>query len=138
MVLVSNLLDSREGRAIRSLRGGATMIASLGVDLFRIRIMIFLIAALMAGLAGWLYAHMLRFISPSPFDIRPSIEFLLMIMVGGASSVYGAVVGAALVVFLKNWIQDILPHLSRNAGQMEIIAFSVLLILLLQALHSNL
>ena len=131
MVLVSNLLDSREGRAIRSLRGGATMIASLGVDLFRIRIMIFLIAALLAGLAGWLYAHMLRFISPSPFDIRPSIEYLLMIMVGGASSVYGAVVGAALVVFLKNWIQDILPHLSRNAGQMEIIAFSVLLILLL-------
>lgn len=104
MVLVSNLLDLREGRAIRSLRGGATMIASLGVDLFRIRIMIFLIAALMASLAGWLYAHMLRFISPSPFDIRPSIEFLLMIMVGGASSIYGAVVGSALVIFLKNWI----------------------------------
>ena len=132
MVLVSNLLDSREGRAIRSLRGGATMIASLGVDLFRIRIIMFLIAALLAGLAGWLYAHMLRFISPSPFDIRPSIEFLLMIMVGGANSVYGAVVGAALVIFFKNWIQDILPHLSRNAGQLEIIAFSVLLILLLQ------
>ena len=132
MILVSNLLDSREGRAIRSLRGGATMIASLGVDLFRIRIVIFLIAALMAGLAGWLYAHMLRFISPSPFDIRPSIEYLLMIMVGGAASVYGAVVGAAVVVFLKNWIQDILPLLSRNAGQLEIIAFSVLLIILLQ------
>jgi ABC-type branched-subunit amino acid transport system ATPase component/ABC-type branched-subunit amino acid transport system permease subunit len=132
MVLVSNLLDSREGRAIRSLRGGATMIASLGVDLFRIRIIIFLIAALLAGIAGWLYAHMLRFISPSPFDIRPSIEFLLMAMVGGAASVYGAVVGAAVVIFLKNWIQDLLPLLSHNAGQLEIIAFSVLLIILLQ------
>ncbi len=129
---VANLLNSREGRAIRSLRGGATMIASLGVDLFRMRLMIFLIAALLAGLAGWLYAHMLRFISPSPFDIRPSIEYLVMAMAGGATSVYGAVLGAAIVVFLKNWIQDILPYLSRNAGQLEIVAFAVLLILLLQ------
>ena len=132
MIAVSNLLDSREGRAIRSLRGGATMIASLGVDLFRTRLVIFVIAALLAGLAGWLYAHMLRFVSPSPFDIRPSIEYLLMAMAGGAASVYGAVVGAALIVFLKNGIQDVMPFLSRNAGQMEIVAFSVLLILLLQ------
>ena len=129
---VANLLDSREGRAIRSLRGGATMIASLGVDLFRMRLTIFLIAALLAGLAGWLYAHMLRFISPSPFDIRPSIEYLLMAMAGGAGSVYGAIVGAAIVTFLKNWIQDILPYLSKNATQLEIVAFSVLLIILLQ------
>ncbi len=132
MLVVSNLLDSREGRAIRSLRGGATMIASLGVNLFRVRLLIFLLAALLAGIAGWLYAHMLRFIIPSPFDIRPSIEFLVMALAGGAASVYGAVLGAAIVVFLKNWIQDILPYLSRNAGQLEIVAFAVLLILLLQ------
>lgn len=132
MWAMSNLLDSREGRAVRSLRGGATMLASLGVDLFRMRMVIFLIAALLAGLAGWLYAHMLRFISPSPFDIRPSIEFLLMAMAGGATSVWGAAVGSALVVFLKNWIQDILPYLSKNATQLEIVAFAVLLILLLQ------
>jgi ABC-type branched-subunit amino acid transport system ATPase component/ABC-type branched-subunit amino acid transport system permease subunit len=136
----ANLLDSREGRAIRSLRGGATMIASLGVDLFRVRLVIFVMAAVLAGVAGWLYAHMLRFISPSPFDIRPSIEYLLMAMAGGAASVYGAVVGAAIVVFLKNWIQDVLPWLFKtfipglaaNAGQLEIVVFSVLLVILLQ------
>ncbi len=130
--LVSNLLDSREGRAIRSLRGGATMIASLGVSLFRVRLMIFVIAALLAGLAGWLYAHMNRFVSPSPFEVRPSIEFLLMAMAGGAMSVYGAVIGAGIVTLLKNSIQDILPYLSKNAGQLEIVVFSVLLIILLQ------
>ena len=132
MWMVSNLLDSREGRAIRSLRGGATMLSSLGVDLFRIRIVIFLIGALMAGLAGWLYAHMLRFISPSPFDIRSSIEYLLMAMAGGAGSIWGALVGSALVVFLKNGIQDVLPKISANASRLEIVAFAVLLILLLQ------
>nr|WP_293859777.1 branched-chain amino acid ABC transporter ATP-binding protein/permease [uncultured Alsobacter sp.] len=129
---VANLLDSRVGRAIRSLRGGATMLASLGVELFRVRLTIFVFAAVLAGVAGWLYAHMLRFISPSPFDIRPSIEFLLMAMAGGATSVYGAVVGAGIVVLLKNEIQDILPYLSKSAGQLEIVAFAVLLILLLQ------
>jgi ABC-type branched-subunit amino acid transport system ATPase component/ABC-type branched-subunit amino acid transport system permease subunit len=129
---VANLLDSRVGRAIRSLRGGATMLASLGVELFRVRLTIFVFAAVLAGLAGWLYAHMLRFISPSPFDIRPSIEFLLMAMAGGASSVYGAVVGAGIVVLLKNEIQDVLPYLSKSAGQLEIVVFAVILILLLQ------
>ena len=129
---IANLLDSREGRAIRALRGGATMLASLGVDLFRVRLAIFLIAALLAGLAGWLYAHMLRFISPSPFEMRPSIEFLFMAMAGGATSIYGAVIGSALVILLKNTIQDILPHLSSNATQLEIVVFAVLLILLLQ------
>ncbi len=130
--LVSNLLNSREGRAIRSLRGGAVMLASLGVSLFRIRLMIFIIAALLAGFAGWFYAHMTRFVSPSPFEIRPSIEYLVMAMSGGAGSVYGAVIGAGLVVMMKNWLQDVLPYLSKNAGQLEIVAFSVLLILLLQ------
>ena len=132
MWAVSNLLDSREGRAIRSLRGGATMLSSLGVNLFRMRMVIFVIAAMMAGLAGWLYAHMLRFISPSPFDIRASIEYLLMAMAGGAASIWGAAVGAAIVIFLKNWIQDVLPYLSKNATQLEIVTFAVLLIVLLQ------
>jgi branched-chain amino acid transport system permease protein len=130
--LVSNLLNSREGRAIRSLRGGAVMLASLGVSLFRVRLTIFVIAALLAGLSGWLYAHMTRFVSPSPFEIRPSIEFLLMALAGGSASVYGSVIGAGLVILLKNWIQDVLPLFTTNAGQLEIVAYSVLLILLLQ------
>ncbi len=132
MWLVANLLDSREGRAIRSLRGGATMLASVGVSLFRVRLIVFVCAAMLAGLAGWLYAHMNRFVSPSPFDIRPSIEYLLMAMAGGAMSVYGAVIGAAVVTLLKDKIQDLLPYVSKSAGQLEIVVFSVLLILLLQ------
>ncbi len=132
MVAISNLLQSREGRAVRSLRGGETMLASVGIDLFRMRLIIFVIAALLAAIAGWLYAHMNRFVSPSPFEVRPSIEYLLMAMSGGAGSVYGAVIGATLVTLLKDKIQDVLPYLSKNAGQLEIIVFSVLLIILLQ------
>jgi branched-chain amino acid transport system permease protein len=76
---------------------------------------------MLAGLAGWLYAHMNRYVSPSPFDVRPSIDYLLMAMVGGSTSIYGAVAGAAIVTLLKNFFQDVLPRVSNNAGQLEIV-----------------
>ncbi|MGE9007670.1 ABC transporter permease subunit [Leptospira interrogans] len=132
MLASANLLNSREGRAIRSLRGGGILLASLGVNIFRIRLVTFVIAALLAGLAGWLYAHMNRFISPAPFDVKPGIEYLLMAMAGGAGHIAGAVAGSALITLLKNWLQDVLPLVTKNPAQFEIIAFSVLLVLLLQ------
>ncbi|CAN7194602.1 ATP-binding cassette domain-containing protein [Bradyrhizobium sp. LjRoot220] len=132
MLASANLLNSREGRAIRSLRGGGVLLASLGVNIFRIRLVTFVIAALLAGLAGWLYAHMNRFISPAPFDVKPGIEYLLMAMAGGAGHIAGAVAGSALITLLKNWLQDVLPLVTKNPAQFEIIAFSILLVLLLQ------
>jgi branched-chain amino acid transport system ATP-binding protein len=128
----ANLLNSREGRAIRSLRGGAVLLASLGVNIFRIRLVTFVIAALLAGLAGWLYAHMNRFVSPAPFDVKPGIDYLLMAMAGGAGHIAGALAGSALITLLKNWLQDVLPLITRNPAQFEIIVFSILLIALLQ------
>jgi ABC-type branched-subunit amino acid transport system permease subunit len=84
MLLSRNLLDSREGRAIRSLRGGTAMVESLAIGSFRMRLAVFVLAGLLAGLSGWLYAHLQRYVSPAPFDIRPGIELLLMALVGGA------------------------------------------------------
>lgn len=127
----ANILDSREGRALRLLRGGSYLMASVGMNPFRTRLAAFLLAALLAGLAGWLYAHMTRFVSPAPFEIKVSIEYLLMAIVGGAAQVMGAVVGSGVIILVKNWLQDVLPHLSANPAQMEQVAFSLLLILLL-------
>jgi branched-chain amino acid transport system permease protein len=126
-----NLLQSRPGRAIRGLRGGATLLASVGADAYRVRLSLFVTAALFAGLAGWLYAHMNRFVSPSPFDVRASIEYLLMAVAGGLGQLAGALVGAALVLVLKNGLQDVLPLLTQRAGQLEAVAFAALFILLL-------
>ena len=126
-----NLLQSRPGRAIRSLRGGAMLLASVGADAFRVRLTLFVTAALFAGLAGWLYAHMNRFVSPSPFDVRASIEYLLMAVAGGLGQLAGALVGSALVLVLKNGLQDVLPMLTQRAGQLEAVAFAALFILLL-------
>lgn len=126
-----NLLDSRPGRAMRGLRGGATLLASVGADAFRVRLALFVIAALYAGLAGWLYAHMNRFVSPAPFELRASIEYLLMAVAGGLGQLAGALAGAALVLLLKNGLQDLLPLLTQRAGQLEAIGFAALFIALL-------
>lgn len=132
MLLCRNLLDSRKGRAIRGLRGGIAMVESLAIDSFRMRLAIFVLAGLLAGLSGWLYAHMQRYVSPAPFDIRPSIELLLMALVGGAGHIAGAVVGAAIITLLKNTLQDFLPAFTRHSAQLEIVVFGVLFIVLLQ------
>jgi branched-chain amino acid transport system permease protein len=138
MWLCANLLDSREGRALRALRGGKAMAASVGVDTFRMRLKVFVLAALSAGLAGWLYAHMQRFVSPSPFDVKPGIEYLFMALAGGSSHVAGAVVGAGLVTLLRNGLQDVLPVLSSNSGQLEVVVFGALFIVLMQHARAGL
>jgi branched-chain amino acid transport system permease protein len=126
-----NVLQSRTGRAMRGLRGGAVLLGSIGADAFRVRLTLFVMAALLAGLAGWLYAHMNRFVSPSPFDVRASIEYLLMAVAGGLGSLSGALVGSAVVLVLKNGVQDVLPLISNSGARLESVAFALLFIVLL-------
>ena len=132
LLSMHNLLDSRSGRAIRALKGGGLMAESFGVDTARMKIIIFVHAALLASLSGWLYAHLLRFVNPTPFSINAGIEYLFMAVVGGAASVWGAVVGAGILTILKQWLQDLLPKLLGQSGNFEMIVFGVLLVLLLQ------
>jgi len=128
-----NLLDSRVGRAIRALRGGAAAAASFGVGLAATRMLAFGYAAVLAGLAGWLYAHMQRSVNPSPFGLSASIEYLLMAVLGGAATLPGALLGAGLVTVVNDRLQDILPRLLGSQGSYETIVFGVLLVLVLQA-----
>jgi branched-chain amino acid transport system permease protein len=126
-----NVLASRPGRAIRSLRGGGILLASVGADAYRVRLSLFVLAALLAAVAGWLYAHANRFVSPSPFDVRASIEYLLMAVAGGFAHLAGALVGAAVVLVMKNIVQDTLPLIAARGGQFEAVAFALLFIVLL-------
>ena len=132
LLLSANLLSSRQGRAIRSLRGGNAMAESLGINTIAIRLAVFVLAGLLAGLAGWLTAHVQRYVSPSAFDVGPGIEYLFMAMLGGAGHIWGAVLGAALVTLARDALQDVLPLLGGDTGQMEIVVFGALFILILQ------
>jgi len=132
LVLTRRLLDSRMGRAIRALRGGAAAAASFGVNLPATRMLAFTYAAVLAGLAGWLYAHMQRSVNPTPFGLNAGIDYLLMAVVGGAGSVWGALLGAGLVTVANDQLQTWLPRLLGQQGNYETIVFGILLVLVLQ------
>ena len=132
MLATHNLLDSREGRAIRALKGGRVMAEAMGVNTLRSRMTIFLIAALFACVSGWLYAHMQRLVNPTPFGLHSGIEYLFMAVVGGAGSVWGALIGAGTITVLKQWLQDWLPQVLGQSGNFETIIFGVMMILMLQ------
>ena len=138
VLATSALLDSRPGRAIRALRGGAGMAESFGVDTARFKIVIFIYAALLASVSGWLYAHLQRSINPTPFGINAGIEYLFMAVVGGAAHVWGALLGAGLVTLARDQLQNWLPRLLGSNGNFEIIVFGVLLVFLLQRAPSGL
>ena len=132
MWLMHNLLDSREGRAIRALKGGRVMAESMGVDTAHYRIKLFVLAALLAAVSGWLYAHMQRFVNPSPFNLNIGIEYLFMAVVGGAGHLWGAVLGATVITLLKQKLQDVLPSLLGTSGNFEVVVFGLLMIFVLQ------
>ncbi|MFN3987967.1 MAG: ABC transporter permease subunit [Rhodocyclaceae bacterium] len=138
MFTTRNLLDSREGRAIRALKGGMVMAEAMGVDTARSRMVIFVIAALLACASGWLYAHMQRFVNPTPFGLHIGIEYLFMAVVGGAAHVWGALVGAGVITILKQWLQDWLPRLFGQSGNFEIIVFGLLMVVILHKARGGL
>ena len=133
-----NLLDSRPGRAIRSLKGGSQMAEAMGINTFRYKVTIFLIAALFASVAGWLLAHFQRTVNPSAFGLKMGIEYLFMTVVGGVGYVWGALVGAGLIKLLDDYLQVLLPALIGTSGSYEVIVFGIALVLVLKYLPDGL
>ena len=131
-LITVNLLDSRMGRAIRALRRGHIAAESFGVQTAQAKLLVFIYAAVLAGLSGWLYAHFQRAVNPTPFGPQAGIEYLFVAVLGGAGYVWGAVLGAGIVTVLKEILQSYLPLLFKNETQFEIVVFGVLLVALLQ------
>jgi branched-chain amino acid transport system permease protein len=132
IALLRNLLNSRSGRAIRALKGGGLMAEAMGVNTAAMKIRIFVIAALLACVSGWLYAHLQRAVNPSPFGLNSGIEYLFMAVIGGAGYLWGAILGAAVLTILKDQLQSYLPSLVGSTGNFEIIVFGILMVVLLQ------
>lgn len=128
---MNNLLDSRAGRALRALRGGDVLAEAMGVSTFRTKVTAFLIAAQLASVSGWLFAHFQRTVNPSPFGLHRGIEYLFMGVLGGMGQVWGAIMGAALVQVLEERLQQWLPLLTGSTGNYEVIVFGVVLVLVL-------
>lgn len=130
VVACANLLDSRVGRAIRALRHRAMMAESFGVNTFRLKMMVFVLAAVLAGMSGWLYAHFLGFVSPGAFNVNAGVDYLFMTILGGASNAWGAVIGAGVFTVLKDSLTG-LGSITGSAGKVETVVLGAVILLLL-------
>ena len=100
-----NLVRSGVGRGLAALAEDETAAAVLGVDTRRAKLKVFILSAVFASLAGSLFAHCYAFVSPESFNIFISVDFVIMVVVGGMGSIWGTLFGTALITLLPEWIE---------------------------------
>lgn len=116
----SRIEGSRFGRAINAIRQDPEAARASGLRVTLLKSECFVIAAFVAGLAGSLYAHEVRYLAPNDFTFWKSIEILIMVVIGGVGSLAGAILGAAVVVGL--------PEFLRGIGDYRMLVFGAILI----------
>ncbi|WP_284620715.1 branched-chain amino acid ABC transporter permease [Aquabacterium humicola] len=127
---VLNLLRSATGRAFIAIRDSEISAQSMGIHLARYKTLAFALSAAIVGLAGTLYAHQLRFISPDQFGILQSIDLLLLVVVGGLGSVHGAFLGAVFLIAMPQLIavaKDLLPPAIGQASGLQAVVYGAVL-----------
>ena len=123
LLAIRNTLESRTGRAVRALAGNELAAASLGVDVYRYKLFVFVLTSMLASLAGWLYVHFNNFCSPETFNFFASVMLLVMVALGGWGRYWGALWGALILTAV--------PELLRVFESLEILVFGVAMVLVL-------
>lgn len=121
ILLALNLANSRIGRALRAIHDSEVAARVMGVNVRLLKVQIFALSAFISALAGSLYAHVMTFVAPASFGFHFSVELVTMVIIGGLGSVYGSLLGAALLTLL--------PELLRAFQDYDIIIYGLILIL---------
>lgn len=128
-----NIVHSRIGRALRAIHGSEPAASSLGVAVPHYKAEVFALSAMLASLAGGLYAHFQAAVVPATFGFVPSLELVVMSTVGGMTNVWGAPVGALTILLLKEILHTQLPMiLPEVKGEIAPIVFGILLVLVMR------
>ncbi len=129
LAAAQRLMGSGYGRLLRALAASEPAAEAMGVDTGQLKLQAFVLSGALGGLAGALYAHYITVISPTAFNFEVSIELLMMAVVGGLGSVWGALLGVALVTFVVEGLRVVMPSFQSGASaEYEIVAFGLLLI----------
>lgn len=120
IAIIYRIIYSRVGRAFIAIREDEVLAKSIGINAMRYKIIAFVIASAIAGLAGCLYAHYFLFISPVNFDIAQSINVVLMVIIGGSNSILGPILGAFLITLL--------PEILRAIAEYRMIIYGAILV----------
>ncbi len=120
IVVISNLVKSRHGRAICSVRDNYIAAEAVGIKVSKFKTMAFVISGFFAGMAGVFYAHNVGILKPANFDYNTSIEILVMVVLGGMGNIKGSIVAAVLLTAL--------PEVLRGAADFRMLLYAVVLI----------
>lgn len=123
VVIISNLIHSRQGRAILSVRENHIAAQSLGIHISRYKLLAFTIGSFFAGIAGVIHAHNQGSIFPSEAGYNKSIDILVIVVLGGMGSIKGSIIGAIILT--------ILPELLRDAADYRQLLYATVLILMM-------
>jgi branched-chain amino acid transport system permease protein len=110
LVLATNLVHSRVGRALQAIATDEASAAASGVPVASYKLRLFVFAAALAGLGGGLFTFSFQFVSPEAFPVVLSVEFVVMVAVGGLGNVYGAVAGTIAILYLEQKLRDLGAH----------------------------
>ncbi|MBF0493339.1 MAG: branched-chain amino acid ABC transporter permease [Deltaproteobacteria bacterium] len=134
-IVLKNLLSSSKGMALLAIREDEIAAASMGIDCSRFKIMAFTLGAFIAGLGGGLYAHLMSYLHPNSFTFMKSVEYVVMIVLGGTGSLTGTVIAATLLTFLPELLRFIpaihLGDTTLNLSDSRMIIYALLLILIM-------
>ena len=128
VLVMMNLKNSRHGRAIMAIRDNRIAAESNGVNVTYYKLMVFVLAAFFAGMAGVLYGHSLANIKAAAFDYNMSIEILVIVVLGGMGSVPGSVISAIVLT--------VLPEALRGVDSYRMLVYAIVLILVMQATNN--
>lgn len=134
LLFAGNIVNSRVGRALRALHTSESAAATLGVNIASYKLQVFVLSAIFAALAGSLYAHIVFFISPPTFGFMKSVEFVVMVVIGGMASIWGAVIGAGTMTMLGEWLRDLATNADKYGdkfAQIDIIVHGLILMLVM-------
>lgn len=123
MLLIRNILESSSGRGLRALAGNELAAASLGVDVFRTKLLVFVLSAAMAAVAGWLYVHFNNFCAPETFNFFASVFLVVMVALGGWGRFWGGLWGALILT--------VVPEFLRVFEDLEIFVFGAAMVAVL-------
>ncbi len=124
LVISQNIVNSRTGRALRAIHGSEAAAESLGINVSQFKVKIFVLSAIYASLAGSLFVHHLRFVSPQSFDFIASVKLVVMAVIGGLASVWGAIFGAGTTRLLSD-------EILLRFGEWDVVIYGLVLMLVM-------
>ncbi|GAA3216127.1 branched-chain amino acid ABC transporter permease [Microbacterium terregens] len=109
VIVLRGIVAGRTGRALSAVRASPILASSMGVNADRLKLAVFVISSAIAGLGGALYAFVLGLVVPESYPLVFSITLLVASVVGGSRSWWGAIIGAAVIVYLPTWFSEAVP-----------------------------